>query len=157
MIVKWMYIFIIAILITNSSSSQVFNGLNDDFHSVLNIPEDDIMYKNTLWMRVDLREKQNESIFSGNGGLIELIISATKKGILRPYTGDSLSQRMPLSQFMENLRIPVADEGIEEFDSFGDSWGNDDWGYDDNSMQTKQAEFFSFRYKRYRNQTKLSV
>ena len=94
-----------------------------------------IMYKKTLWRRMDLEEKQNAPFFSRNGELPTILINAVKQGILFPYTNDSVTTRMSKETFLENLKLPEEGEGLtdeeramgfgDEEDDFGD-WGSED-------------------------------
>lgn len=105
---------------------------NYNDNSVRPIRRADIMYKNTVWLKMDLREKQNEPFFAAENQVTKVIIKAVKDGVLRPYLNDSLNHRMQMSQFKENLKLPGGDESIDDgFDDGG--WGGgggggDDWG-----------------------------
>ena len=110
----------------------------------------DIMYKNTVWCRVDLREKQNEALFATGSQLTKVIIDAVENQILRPFKTDSLNERMSLEEFRKNLKIPEPTGGTD--DEFGDdTWGDggDTWGsgwdesadiFDDNSTTNNNKE-----------------
>ncbi len=106
-------------------------------NSVRPIRQADIMYKNTVWLKMDIREKQNEPFFAQNDELSKVIIDAVKNQILRPFKNDSLNTRMSLQEFLENLKVPGADDGDDN--AGGDDWdgggGDEDWGggWDDSS------------------------
>ena len=98
--------------------------------SVRPIRKADIMYMNTVWLKMDLREKQNEPFFAVENEVTKIIIQAVKDGVLRPYVNDSLTTRMSLKDFKENLKLPGGDEPIDDGFGGGDDWGGggDDWG-----------------------------
>ena len=102
-------------------------------NSVHPIHESSIMYKKTLWRRMDLKEKQNRPFFAFNNEITKIIIEAVKAGVLRPYENDSLRTRMSKEQFIENLKLPEVGGGLtEEEKALG--FGNDDaggWGDSD--------------------------
>ncbi|MCS7005240.1 MAG: gliding motility protein GldN [Cytophagales bacterium] len=110
------------------------NGHN--FNSVRPIRRADIMFKRTIWYSIDLREKQNEPFFAVNNEISKIIIDAVRAGVLRPFRNDSLTSRLTRDEFLENLKIPGADEGLSEEDiamGFGggdDAFGGDSWGGD---------------------------
>ncbi len=119
-------------------------------NSVHPIHESSIMYKKTLWRRMDLKEKQNRPFFAFNNEITKIIIEAVKAGVLRPYENDSLKTRMSKEQFIENLKLPEAGGGLtdeekalgfgeEEAGGWGDSGGWGDaggWGDDNNAAAT---------------------
>ncbi|WP_020526131.1 gliding motility protein GldN [Flexithrix dorotheae] len=106
-------------------------------HSMRPIRKADVMYNNSVWIRMDLREKQNEPFFATNSEITKIIIDAVKAGVLRPYKNDSLVTRMSIQEFNDNIKIPGADEGLADDDLAsgfgGDDWGSggDDWGSGD--------------------------
>ena len=46
------------------------------------IPEQDILFKKTVWRKIDLREKQNKPMFSENREITKIIMDADKSGEL---------------------------------------------------------------------------
>lgn len=112
-----------------------------------------VMFKKTLWRRMDLEEKQNAPFFSRNGELPTILINAVKAGILFPYTNDSVATRMSKETFLENLKLPEEDGGLtdeeramgfgEEEDDFG-GWGGDEEGGDDSSEEAQVVESDEF-------------
>lgn len=118
-----------------------FSGIaqeRDEFgynpNSLRPIHNDDQFFKKTLWFRIDLKEKQNKPLFARNMEITKVVIDAVKAGILRPYTSDSLQNRMSFDQFTQNLTIPGQDAGLSEeekamgFGESDDGWGDDPWG-----------------------------
>lgn len=114
--------------------SNVDEGFNDQ--SVRPIHRSDIMWQKTVLRAVDLREKQNEPIFSKNKQITKLIIEAAKAGELKIWATDSLDQGRPLTleEFLKNVQIPseevqYSDEEKEFLQN--DAGGGDDAGADD--------------------------
>lgn len=110
-----------------ASAQEVSEEYN--YNSLRPIRKSDMMYKNTLWWRMDMREKQNEAFFAEDNQVTQIIIDAVKAGVLRPFESDELNTRMSLTQFLENLKVPGAGEGESEID-----WPSDDpWPSDEGS------------------------
>jgi len=95
-----------------SYSQEVDPGYNP--HSVYPIHESYMMFKKTLWRRMDLKEPQNRPFYSRNGELSTVIIKAVKAGLLFPYTNDSVTTRMSKETFLENLKYPQEETGLTE-------------------------------------------
>jgi gliding motility associated protien GldN len=113
-------------------------SLGQNPNSVYPIPDSHQMYKKTVWRRLDLKEKQNRPFFSTNNEITRIIINAVNDGTLYPYVDDSLNKRMSKEQFLENLKLPTAeeddfgtaDEGFQE-----DPWANSGWGDEESAQQ----------------------
>jgi len=95
------------------------------------VDEAQIMFKRSLWRRMDLTEKQNLPFFSKNGEISRLLIEAVDEGLLTPYRSDSCINFMPDIIFVSNISVerednPFVGGGFTSggFDSFDDS--NDD-------------------------------
>ena len=137
-IIKISYLSLLLMLPSIWGVAQEIDENGYNYNSVRPVRRADIMYSKTTWMRMDLREKQNEPYFAANNEISKIIIDAVKAGVLRPFKNDSLSQRMSLQTFLDNLKIPGADEGLSQDDidmgfGGGDDWGDgggDDWGGD---------------------------
>lgn len=103
-------------------------------HSIRQVRKADVMYNQTLWVRVDLREKMNEPFKTEGSPITKIIIDAVKAGIIRPYKNDSLVTRMSTQEFNDNLKIPGVEDmsGEDEamFGGGGDDWGSDSGGGD---------------------------
>lgn len=65
--------------------------------------ESQVLFKKTIWRRMDLKERQNRPFFSINGELTAVIIEAAKKGLIFPYDNDSCTTRLPLKVFEERI------------------------------------------------------
>ncbi|GAB4019317.1 hypothetical protein GCM10028808_56680 [Spirosoma migulaei] len=76
------------------------------------IPEIDIMLKKTLWRRIDLREKQNQPMFSKNNEISKYLVEAVKAGLLEAYTNDSCTTKLTAKQFHDNLLMPNTAGGL---------------------------------------------
>jgi hypothetical protein len=120
----WSVITLFTLGLSSAFAQEVDeNGYN--FNSVRPIRKADIMFKKTIWFRLDLKEKQNSPFASKNNELTKVIIDAVKAGVLRPFKNDSLTTRMALQEFLENLKIPGQEDAGD--DMFGGG-GGDDWG-----------------------------
>ncbi|MBC7568620.1 MAG: gliding motility protein GldN [Spirosoma sp.] len=87
-------------------------GVNPN--SVRGINENDIMMKKTLWRRVDLKEKQNQSMFSKNNELPKYLIDAVKAGLLDAYSSDSLTTKITIEKMHEKLLVPNTAGGLSQ-------------------------------------------
>jgi gliding motility associated protien GldN len=67
------------------------------------IPEHDILFKKTVWRKIDLREKQNQPMFSQNREITKIIIDAVKSGELTAYKSDSLNTPLTREEFVANM------------------------------------------------------
>ena len=122
-------------LVTNLAVAQERDEFGYNPNSLRPIHSDDQLWRKTLWLRMDGKEKQNKPFFAKNNEISKVIIDAVKAGIIRPFANDSLVTRMSFETFVENLTIPGSEEGLSEeekamgFDSGGgDGWGDDGGG-----------------------------
>lgn len=83
-------------------------------NSVRPINDNDIMMKKTLWRRIDLREKQNQSMFSKNNEISKYLMEAVKSGLLVAYENDSLKKPLTPEKFHQNLTIPNTGGGLSK-------------------------------------------
>ena len=111
------------------AQEKASTGVNPN--SVRGVNENDIMMKKTLWRRIDLKEKQNQSMFSKNNELPKYLIEAVKAGLLDAYTSDSLTTKLTPEKMHDKLLVPNAAGGLsqEEIDAgFGkESKADDGW------------------------------
>lgn len=91
------------------------------------VEESQIMFKKTIWRRMDMNEKQNRPFFSRNGEVSRLLIEAVDEGLLTPYRSDSCINFMPDIVFVSNISVereknPFVGGGFSSggFDSFDD-------------------------------------
>ena len=118
-------IVLLSTLSVDNTYSQSFNeriGAESDGYNPLSlrkVHESYLMWKKTLWRRVDLKEKQNKPFFARNREISKIIIEAVERGVLIPYNSDSVndSNVMSREEFVENIQ--QVDEEIEEEDGFG--------------------------------------
>ncbi|GAA4455989.1 hypothetical protein GCM10023189_24540 [Nibrella saemangeumensis] len=101
--------------------------------SVRPINDQDIMMKKTLWRRIDLKEKQNQSMFSKNNELSKYLMEAVKAGLLDAYENDSVKTKMTPEKFQQKIIMPNTGGGLsaEEIAAgFGQEGAkaNDGWG-----------------------------
>ncbi|TAF31258.1 MAG: gliding motility protein GldN [Cytophagales bacterium] len=89
-----------------------------NINSVRPIHENSQLYSQTLWSRIDGREKQNKPLYAKGQEITRIIIEAVKAGILRPFANDSLTTRMSYEDFIAKLTIaeaePTEPDGFEE-------------------------------------------
>lgn len=97
------------------------------------VDESEIMFKKTVWRRMDLFEKQNSPFQSQNGEISRLIIEAVNAGLIKPYMSDSCLNLMPDSVFQ--TRTSVERQGGGFGGGFDSGFGG---GFGDESAQTQQ-------------------
>lgn len=96
------------------------------------VDETQVMFRRTIWRRMDMEEKQNKPFFSKNGEISRLLIEAVEEGLLTPYRSDSCINFMPDIIFTSNISVerednPFVGGGFNSggFDSFDDSSSDD--------------------------------
>ena len=73
-------------------------------NSVDPIPKYEQLFKRRVWMRIDLKEKQNKGFFAKNGEVSKLIVNAVRSGELDEiYQNDSLTSTMTKDEFFKKL------------------------------------------------------
>ena len=96
------------------------------------IPESDILFKKTVWRKIDLREKQNKPMFSENREITKVIISAVKSGELVAYKTDSVNVPLTKEEFLANMTAKDTGGGLTEEEiaaGFGQAKEEEDaWG-----------------------------
>ena len=121
-----------ALAVSNVSLAQEKsdNGINP--LSLRPIHESNVMYKLTLWRRLDLNEKQNQPLFSKGNEITKHLIDGVKAGVLEPFDNDSLTQKITLEDFTKRLYKKFEGGGLskEEIEAgFGAANSEDDgWG-----------------------------
>ena len=121
-------IFVLFVLLSISSAdntysqAEVSNGYNP--LSLRQVHESYLMWKRTLWRRVDLKEKQNKPFFAMNRELSKIIISAVERGVLIPYRSDSVNDVNVMSR--EDFLINIQQENLDAEDDFDDGGFEDD-------------------------------
>ena len=127
---KLLIVLFISISGLGFSQPDLVNGVNK--YSTKNIHESDIMYQKYIWRALDLRERQNEPIFSKSKEITRAIIEAVKEGLIQPWTSDSLEESKALTkeEFLEAIQIPSTEAEVTEEDLAFMQNEADDWGSD---------------------------
>lgn len=109
------------------------NGINP--LSLRPVHESNVMYKLTLWRRLDLNEKQNQPLFASGAEITKHLIDGVKAGVLEPYDSDSVSTKITLEEFTKRLTKKFEGGGLSKdesdagFSATGGAAGEDDgWG-----------------------------
>lgn len=136
-------IFVLFILLSLTSvdetysQAEVSNGYNP--LSIRQVHESYLLWKKTLWRRVDLGEKQNKPFFARNRELSKILIEGVQRGVLIPYLNDSVNDDNVMSR-EEFLQRITQDEGEEE-DEFADAGFDDPFAVlDDDPFAVEEEE-----------------
>ena len=86
-----------------SAQEKDNKGKNPD--SVRPIDDSNIMWKQRLWRRMDLNEKQNQPFFSKGNEITKYLMEWVQSGVLQPYRNDSLKTKITKEDFLKNLVI----------------------------------------------------
>ncbi|MCP4522572.1 MAG: gliding motility protein GldN [Cytophagales bacterium] len=125
-------VFLMSALLGMSLAFAQLHIQDDDGYNHLStkrIHESDIMYKKTVYRKLDLRELQNQPLFSEGKWISKLVIDAVLADKLTPYATDSLDAGAKLSKedFIKAITLPdMGDTGdddeceCEEYDDNGD-------------------------------------
>jgi len=107
-------------------------------HSLNPVHKHDQLFKRSLWVRMDCREKINKPFHAKNHELARVMLDAMRAGLVRPFANDSLLSRLDEQTLTERLTIPEGDAGLsaeEKAMGFrpedalmggGDAWEEDD-------------------------------
>ncbi|MES2518655.1 MAG: gliding motility protein GldN [Bacteroidota bacterium] len=119
-----------------SAQEKDNKGKNPD--SVRPIDESNIMWKQRLWRRMDLNEKQNQPFFSKGNEITKYLIEWVQSGVLQPYRNDSLKTKITKEDFMKNLVMEnsMGDNALSDAEkaagfgteSAGAATADDGWG-----------------------------
>ena len=136
-------IFVLFILLSLTSvdetysQAEVSNGYNP--LSIRQVHESYLLWKKTLWRRVDLGEKQNKPFFARNRELSKILIEGVQRGVLIPYLNDSVNDDNVMSREEFLLRITQDEE--EEEDEFADAGFDDPFAVlDDDPFAVEEEE-----------------
>lgn len=114
------------------------------------IPESDVLFKKTVWRKIDLREKQNRPLFSENREITKILIDAVKSGELVAYKTDSVNVPLSREEFLENMTAKDMGGGLTEEEiaaGFGQEKEDDDaWGAALGTTATQDAGPVSNEY-----------
>ncbi|MCA0230885.1 MAG: gliding motility protein GldN [Bacteroidetes bacterium] len=119
--------------------------------SVREFNDADIMMKRTLWRRLDLKEKQNQPMFSKGNEITKYIMDAVKAGLLDAYVDQDMTKKMTMDEFVKKLQIPNQGQVLTEeekkagfgLDNAAANNANDGWGdtkKDDKKTAAKPAD-----------------
>lgn len=90
------------------------------------VDDSQVMFKRTVWRRMNMKEKQNRAFYSKNGELCKLILQGVEDGLIKPYATDSCINLMSDEQFQSNTTLERAGGGFGGFDSgFGGGFGDE--------------------------------
>lgn len=125
---KLLIVLFISISGLGFAQPEMVDGVNK--YSTKNIHESDIMYQKIVWRAMDLREKQNQPIFSKSKEITRAIIEAVKEGLITPYATDSLEESKPLTkeEFLKAIEVPSMEAEVSEEDLAFMENEDDDWG-----------------------------
>jgi gliding motility associated protien GldN len=117
------------------------------------VDESQIMFKKTVWRRMNLTQRQNRPFFSKNGEITKLLIEAVDKGLLTPYRTDSCVNFMPDITFNSNISIETGDNPFVGGGFAGGGFGDEDQeeqSEEDQGPQTQRipASVFTVLYLR---------
>jgi hypothetical protein len=89
-----------------SAQEKDNKGKNPD--SVRPIDESNVMWKQRLWRRMDLNEKQNQPFFSKGNEITKYLMEWVQSGVLQPYRNDSLKTKITKEEFLKNLVVEAS-------------------------------------------------
>ncbi|MCC9168454.1 gliding motility protein GldN [Pontibacter harenae] len=101
------------VLLSWSAMAQQPNNASNSA-SARPIPESDILFKQTVWRKVDLREKQNLPMFAQNQEVTKFLVNAVKSGELTAYRSDSLDVPITKEQFIQRITAGGGGSGQPE-------------------------------------------
>ena len=136
-------IFVLFILLSLTSVDETYSQaeVSDGYNplSLRQVHESYLLWKKTLWRRVDLGEKQNKPFFARNRELSKILIEGVQRGVLIPYLNDSVNDDNVMSR-EEFLQRITQDEGEEE-DEFADAGFDDPFAVlDDDPFAVEEEE-----------------
>jgi len=116
------------ILIVAGALMSFFGYAQDGYNplSVRPVHASDVMYQKTVTRALDLREKQNESLFSRNREITGLIIDGVTNGFIKAYANDSLNTQLTLTNFYKKMQSPalaaLSSDTVDLFLEYGENW-----------------------------------
>lgn len=127
------------VMLSVGAMAQQVSNTTSSNPSARPIPESDILFKKTVWRKIDLREKQNKPMFSENREITKIIINAVKSGELTAYKTDSVNTPLTREEFIANMTPKEGGGGLseeeiaagfgeeqeEEVDAWGEALGSD--------------------------------
>lgn len=97
------FICLLLMLISTAGFSQQSAVSQYNENSIDPIPRYEHLFKHRVWLRLDLKEKQNKGFFARGGELTQFIIDAALAGKLPIYKNDSLTSELTIDEFRANL------------------------------------------------------
>ncbi len=121
---------ITSIVISQLANAQEKTNDGKNPLSLRPVHESNIMFKTTLWRRVDLKEKQNQPLFARTSEITKHLIEGVRAGVLDAYANDSLHTKLTLEQFNERMIMQLDAAGLSDDEkAAGFTTGGDDgWG-----------------------------
>ncbi len=113
--IKWVMVLCALVICQDAFAQFGPNGYNPN--SVRPILESDVMFRTTVWRRINLLEKQNTPFFSIENEISKVIIEGVKEKKLQPYRTDGsprntgISTPMAAEDFLKELRYFDANIG----------------------------------------------
>ncbi|WP_448519522.1 type IX secretion system ring protein PorN/GldN [Rhodoflexus sp.] len=123
---KLLCVFVLAtVAIVQAANAQEYEEWGYNKNSLRPIKNTDQLFKKSLWYTIDLREKQNKPFNAKGYEITGLLIEAVQSGILRPFTDETLSERLSLEEFTKRLtkQAPAYDPDDLVFED--DGWGGE--------------------------------
>jgi len=117
-------ILVFALMSVATGSIFAQDGYNE--LSMRPIHSSDVMYQKTVVRALDLREKQNEPLFSRNREITALLIDGVNNGIVKAYENDSLKSQLSIAGFSEKLLSPasasISQDTVDSYLEYGPDW-----------------------------------
>jgi len=120
------------------------------------VDETQVMFKKTVWRRMDMKEKMNRPFFSKNGEVSRLLIEAVDAGLLTPYRSDSCINFMPDIIFISNISVEREDNpfvgggfnsgGFDSFDDTSNDQASEGVSDDEPKLEAIPEDLFSVLY-----------
>ncbi len=113
------FLFLLLSMTSNLQAQIGPEGYNPN--SVRPVLEDDVMYRQTIWRRINLLEKQNKPFFSYQNEVTQVIIDAVKSAKVQPYAvtnnprSSGYDEPMEIDDFTKNLAYwnPAFEDSVE--------------------------------------------
>jgi gliding motility associated protien GldN len=116
------------LIVAGVFSMNAFGYAQDGYNplSVRPVHTSDVMYQKTITRAVDLREKQNQSLYARNREITALIINAVQNGVIKAYTNDSLNQQLTIEAFNKKMESPavasISTDTVDLYLEYGENW-----------------------------------
>ncbi|AZQ64204.1 gliding motility protein GldN [Flammeovirga pectinis] len=140
-IMKTYKLLICLLFISISALAQAPDTMTNP-HSMMNIQKYEVMWKKSLWFRVNLQTKSNYGFFAKNHEITQVIIDAVKNDKIVPFASDTLETRISKQEFLSRLIIPqtISDTDYDDDDA---AWGDLDGNKAANDSGQKPGDEYS--------------